>query len=294
MKFRDITYILICLVFFCACDNKLDQAPITSKTADNFYKTEAEIEEAVIATYAVLQYESLYGYNLIALGEIPSDNTFDEVPANDGGHLGDLDQFSAIPQNAVTSNMWRDSYIGIQRANIVLNRIDDVDWKSENLRENRKGEVKFIRALLYFNLVRLFGDVPLVIKETIDANSYFGQGRTVKDKVYEQIITDLTEAVAQLPSTTSDFGRVTEGAAKALLAKVHLTLHDFVAANVLLTDLTDDNNPYGYKLLDNISDVFDINNEGNAEILFAVQFSSGLNGGTEEVLCFRNLVHLEQ
>jgi hypothetical protein len=268
---------LLYLATLFSCTNELYQDPITSKVATKFYSSEIEIEEAVDGTYAGLQMNGLYGLYMVALGEIPSDATYDEVPLNDDGTFGKLDDFSSISILGSISDAWRDSYIVIQRANVVLNRIDKVSFKVATTKDNRVGEMKFIRALLYFNLVRLYGDVPLVIQETTDPNTYLGQGRTLKDAVYTQIIKDLTEAESVLPVTASKPGKIIKTAAQALLGKVYLTRNDLPNAKIWLLKVKDSNK---HDLVP-IADVFDITKETNKEILFSVQFAAGVNGNSE-------------
>ncbi len=261
-----------------SCTKELNQDPLTSKDLSVFLKNETEVEEYVNAVYGNLQFTGLYGLYMPAIGEIPSDNTFDEVPANDGAVYGDLDQFKTIPTNDLLAQNWRDSYRCIQKANVVLGRIDNITYQSATTKNARIGEMKFIRALLYFNLVRTFGDVPLALTETTDPNTYFGQGRTAATRVYDQIKKDLTEAISVLPATTTQPGKVIKTAAQTLLGKVYLTLKDYTNAKTQLGLVVTST---AHTLMATPSLVFALNNENNKEIIFAVQFAAGLNGNTE-------------
>ena len=272
------------LLSLSACDDQLSQSPITSKELGNFLSNEIEVEEYVNATYGRLQADGLYGLYLPAITEIPSDNTYDEVPANDNGVYGQLDGFAIIPANDITTSVWRESYRGIQRANVVLNRIGKVSYVVAATKQARLGEMKFIRALLYFNLVRLFGDVPLVTQETGDPNDYFGQGRTASAQVYTQIVKDLTESIGTLPATSTQAGRVIKTAAQTLLAKVYLTQKNYADAKTLLQAVVASG---AHTLLPDPATVFSISNENNKEIIFAVQFASGVNGNTEGSTMFQ-------
>ena len=138
--------------------------------------------------------------------------------------------------------------------------------------------MKFIRSLLYFNLVRIFGDVPLVTQETTDPTAYFGQERTSIAEVYVQIEQDLSEAISTLPLEADKPGRVIKTAAETLLAKVMMTRGDFARAKVLLESVIRSGR---HTLLATPGEVFDLGNELNDEIIFAVQFASGLNGNAE-------------
>lgn len=126
-------------------------------------------------------------------------------------------------------------------------------------------------------MVRIFGDVPLVTKETTNVNDYFGQGRTAAETVYNFIETELKESINLLPVTPSQKGRVTKGAALGILAKVLITRNKFNEALPYLQQVES----LGYSLLPDVTKIFDVANKNNAEIIFDVQFASGLNGNTE-------------
>ena len=243
-----------------SCEKELIQNPTTTKVADNFYANEAEMEEAVNAVFATLQFTGVYDTAMPAVGELPGEDAYDETPANDGGNYGMLDDFIVIPQSSLIANVWEDTYKGIQRANIVLSRIQEVEFENAELKQARTGEMLFIRALLYFNLVRTFGDVPLIIDEVGNPQEYFGQSRTPVAEVYTQIISDLEAAESALPSRNdSNRGRVVKTAAQTLLGKVHLTLGDYSAAKESLLKVVNSN---AHDLIA-VDKVFSVDNELN-------------------------------
>lgn len=276
IKLNSITIAIISLVLG-SCSDELDIAPLTEKSASNFYSTESEIESAIIGAYAQLQIGGLYGLDLIGVGEVSGEDTFEEIAANDGGRFGQLDDFSTNAVNDLVGDIWRESFKGIQRVNIVLNRITDIEYENNTIKDNRIGEMKFLRGLLYFNLVRLYGDVPLVTEETANPSDYFGQVRTPASEVYAQIELDLNDAIQNL-STIKSSGRPAKGAAQALLADVQMNLGKYNEAVTTLTPLVTSND---YGLMPSTSDIFGVANEGNSEILFEVQFASGVNGNDE-------------
>jgi len=282
---KKIFYAVTTLTFFVtACTKDLEQLPVTDKELSKFLTSEIEVEEYVVSTYASLQVNGLYGLYLPAMGEIPSDNTFDEVPANDGAIYGDLDEFKTIAQNGMIADNWRASYVTIQRSNVVLSRIENVPFRVAATKNARIGEMKFIRALIYFNLVQLYGDVPLTINETKDPNFYFGKGRQPVAEVYNQIIKDLTEAIQVLPATTTQVGRVVKTAAQSLLGKVYLTQKKYADAKIQLDAVVASNT---HILLPSVADIFSLTNENNREIIFAVQFASGVNSNTEGSIMYQ-------
>lgn len=278
MKFNQYIFLFsILATLLSSCSDELDLAPVTEKAANSFYSSEEEIESAITGVYAQLQSDGLYGLDIIGVGEIPAEDTFEEIAANDGGRFGQLDDFSTNAGNDLVGDIWRESYEGIQRTNVVLNRIVEIEYDDANLKATRIGEVKFIRGLLYYNLVRLYGDVPLVLEETVNPSDFFGQGRTTATQIYSQIEADLMDAIQRLP-TTKSAGRPAKGAAQALLADVQMTQGNYSDAVNNLAEVVNSNE---YSLVVSTSELFGSANEGNNEILFEVQFASGINGNTE-------------
>lgn len=275
---------LFSLSFLVSCSSDLlDVNPEAQKVSSQFYTNSAEIEQGITSVYGSLQYTGQYQLGMPALGELPSDNTYDEVPANDAFTYGELDFFTIQPNNTLIANTWKDNYIGIQQANIILTRIDKIPDMTDALKNTRIGEMKFLRALMYFNLVRTFGDVPLVLKETTNVNDYFGQPRTPVAEVYAAIETDLKDAIDLLPNTIAQKGRVTKGSALGILGKVLLTEKKYAESLTYLSQIEG----LGYQLLTDVSKIFDVANENNAEIIFDVQFASGLNGNSEGSTAFQ-------
>lgn len=274
--------ILIITGFLTSCsEDRLDLSPISQENASNFYKTPEEIEQAVGSAYDGLQSNGEYGQNFIYNMEVRSDISRQLSTTNSGGIYGDIDLFRVDPSNSVIDGIWSSCYNGIQRCNIVLNRIESVD---NNPNKNIQiGEVKFIRALTYFNLVRLFGDVPLVTVEYTDPFEAFDLGRTPMEEVYDQIIKDLTEASASLENSALRTGGATKNAANALLGKVHLTLGNTSEAITVLNSVSG-------VLLPNYSDIFGVSNENNAESIFEIQYKAG---GIGEGSQFANLFATE-
>lgn len=270
-----ISTVILALI---SCQKELLQTPETSKVSKKFYSNEKEIEEAINAVYATLQFTGNFNTAMPAMGELPGEDAYDATPANDGGVYGQLDDYNAIPQNGLIGDIWEDAYKGIQRANIVLNRINDIEYQKEDTKKSRIGEMYFIRALYYFNLVRVFGDVPLVVEEVKNPQDYFKQQRTPTTEVYTQIKSDLNQAIENLPIRTGkNKYRATKSAAQTLLGKVELTLKNYNEAKSLFMQVV---NSGKYSLVD-IKQVFSIEHEMNDEIIFAVQFSSGINANSE-------------
>src|SRR5690606_8968665 len=189
----------------------------------NFYKTAEDMKNALTAAYGGLQYGGVYYSSMHIIGDLRSDNTA-ITNVNAGADQDAVDKFVNLPTNSISSTTWSGHYQAIQSSNIVIEKIQSVAM-DETLKAQYIGEAKFLRALLYFNLVRIFGDVPLVTKAIKNPQEGYEYGRESVANVYNQIISDLTEAEANLPYeyTGPDIGRATKGAAMSLLGKVYLT-----------------------------------------------------------------------
>lgn len=269
--------------------NFLDLKPVSQPSVDNFYKSASDIEQAVNGAYDILQSNGEYGQNFVFFMEVSSDNTMQESTTNSGGQYADFDLMRVVSSNAVLDQTWRNCYAGILACNTVLDRIDVVTM-DDATKTIRKGEVKFIRALTYFNLVRIWGDVPLVTKEVLNPYDAFAFGRTGVDSIYTQIIADLNDAIAALPAnfTGANKGRATKIAAQTLLAKVYLTRKNYTQARDILKQVIDyaQANNAALGLMTNYADIFKIENKNNKESIFEIQY---LKGGVGEGSRFINL-----
>ena len=271
-KYIIIGYVLATLMLLCSsCDDFLNQEPISNGSVTGFYKTQADIEQGVAGAYNSLQSYKQYGANFIFFMEVRSDNTYTESVTTSGGIYGDFDLFRTTSTNSILDLTWAGCYEGIQRCNIVLANIDNVVM-DETLKKQYKGEMLFIRALTYFNLVRIWGDIPLVIKEVKDPFEAFTFTRTPSSEVYQQIVTDLNDAAGLLPEKLEKArtGAISADAANSLLGKVYLTLRDYQKAESVLKKVIDSK---VYKLLDNYGDVFNVLNKNSAESIFEIQYN---------------------
>ena len=257
----------------------LDLKPQSQPNVDKFYQTANDFGNAVNGAYDVLQSASQYGGDFNTLLEARSDNVLDNDPSSNAGLRYNIDRFIEPTTNSVLRDTWGSLYTGINRTNLLLDKIDAVSMDN-TLKARYKGEAQFIRALSYFNLVRLWGKVPLVLKAgtTTDSRSY---ARNEVAEVYAAIEKDLTDAAANLPVsyTGADVGRATSGAAKGLLGKVYVTQKKYTQAITVLREVITSGT---YRLLPNVADVFAVNNKNNAEILFAVKFKKGVGGALPE------------
>ncbi len=227
VKFLLLPLILIGII---SCgDDFLDKRPVSSITEDSFYLTQEDALLAINAAYDVLQWElnpewfdNGAGHFRWFWGDVMSDDSRKGGSGdNDFPALGELEKFEGGADNEMLSAEWEADYVGIYRANKVLEEVPDIEM-DEFLKRRILAEARFIRAWFYFQLVNYFGDVPLITK-TLSLSESYEVTRTPAEQVWDQIETDLKEAASNLPSKSeyslSEIGRVTSGAANALLLK---------------------------------------------------------------------------
>ncbi len=285
--FKQLSFLFFVSLLFTQCKKSLltIEPTIPLNTVDNYYKTETEIVTAVNATYTPLS--AIYSGAAWHLGDIMSDDAdLGGGGGGDGAEVAELDNFSMTSFNPIIQIMWAQCYFGILRANLVVEKTPLVAVMTPAIRNRSIGEAKFLRALYYFHLVRLFGDVPLYTN-AITAEESSTIARSPKANVYAQIIADLKSAETLLPNsnpytinnnTFPNEGRATAGAAKGLLASVYLTLGDKVNAAAKSKEVIDNAALYGYSLWADYADNFKLANENGKESVFEVQYRSG--GGT--------------
>ncbi|AHJ98422.1 RagB/SusD family nutrient uptake outer membrane protein [Hymenobacter swuensis] len=241
------------------------------------YSDSLSIQNGVTAAYASLQ--DLYGKSsannrgIFVFGEIPSDNSFTVVS---GERLNEFNDFTLVSDNPRVQSQWLMTYRTIARCNIILGRAGAIKL-TDATRNRYFAEVRFIRALAYFNAVRIWGDVPLVTREIASIAEAYEFGRTPAAQVYTQIEEDLAFAEANLPvaQTGVNLGRATKGAAQGLLGRVLLTQKKYADAATKLRQVIDANT---YTLQAAYANIFATSNEMNSEILFAVRYTKGALG----------------
>lgn len=264
-----------------SCKKFLDLKPLDSYTENTFYVDEKGLQGGLVSCYDALQTDSLYGNNLLTLGEIRGDNVTDNDPGSGAGVRNSIEVFSETSANNILAASWQGHYKAIYRSNIVLDRAPGISM-ADATKNQITGQAKFIRALSYFNLTRLWGNVPLVltVQKTAEARENV---RATSAQVYQQIINDLTDAVSKLPVSWADAqrGRATSYAASALLAKVYLyqKRYDLVVSTLqpLATAI------YAGTVLSVVpqTTTFPSGMKTSKDVIFAVQY---LNGGVKEAV----------
>lgn len=268
--------LVLCLLvgFSISCtDNFLAEDPQGQLTQQNFYQSEKDAVAAVNGTYNQLY--SLYTRLMFLVGDLPVD-----VEKNGLGmpnqYLQNLEFMRYTSENTFIRSMWSNNYSGINRANTAIINISEMEESliSENIKNRLIGELRFLRGLYYFNLVRYFGDVPLVTNAETVQDAMIP--RTPKEEVYSQIISDLEFAEQNLPieHKDADMGRATKGAAKILLGKVYLRRENWSMASTILGEVVENEGQYGYGLFEDYGDNWGQATETGKEAVFYVEFMS--------------------
>lgn len=265
------------ILFWASSCDVLDQVPESNFTPANFYKNADDAKAAVNSVYDPMNTAEMYNQVMwIIQDQATDDSEWGGGRSTANQAKNDLDKYTFTPATSTFLSVWSTAYKGINRANTVLERVPGITMDSE-LQTRLLAETKFMRGFYYFTLVRLFGGVPLLLKETTSLNN-LQVSRASLDEVYAQVIKDFSEAEAVLPLTYSgaDKGRATKGAATAFLAKVYLTREDWPNAASKAKQVIDSG---VYDLWANYSDAFLITNKNGKEAVFEMQ---ALGGGFGE------------
>jgi len=302
MKKINVFILAGCLVLLNACSNFLDTEPQTSLTDTNFYKTPADGYKALVGCYDGLQL-IWSGNGLPVNSEVFSDDAFGGTGNADGFGWRMIDEFdktkSPADQNFFLSN-WTNYYKAIYRCNILIGKMDQIDWSTDpEAKGMYEAETKFLRAFLYFDMVRLWGNIPLIIEPTKD-----DVAQADPADVYKLIAEDLKFAVENLPATpypaqpVSTHGRVTKWAAESLMARVFLYYTGYYSQADLAGVITKDQAlayvedviaNSGHDLISDFANLWpaaSLDNyagEDNIETVFAVKYTytSDYNGNTD-------------
>ena len=269
--FKAVIAIVVFTTISVSCsDSFVDRDPVYSIDSENYFNSEADYRQALIAAYDLLQ----SSYVNVLLGEIASDNTLSGgESANDVVGFQQVDEMTQTSNNSNLRDIWNWMFAGVQRANYILEFKDKTDFVGK---EQIIAEARFLRAYYQFELVKWFGGIPM----KGDARFKLGDEKSVPRSsvadVYASIESDLIFAVDNLSVIAPQTGRATKGAAQALLGKVYLYDNKFVNSANVLESLINSNT---YSLVSNYNTIFENNNENNIESVFEVQYSDAEGAG---------------
>ncbi|UOB16794.1 RagB/SusD family nutrient uptake outer membrane protein [Abyssalbus ytuae] len=274
-KIKHITAILILILGIQSCDDYVDILPPGRENSEDYFNSSDDYENALIGVYDLLS--TTYLNNI--LGEIASDNSLcGGENATDVLDWQQIDDMIHTPDNGALRNIFQWMYAGISRANYIMEFKNKTDFegKDQIIAENL-----FLRSYFYFELVKFFGDVPLYTDKRITIEETQAIDRTPKAEVYAQLEQDLLTAIDDLPWQQSQPGKVTKGAALALLGKIYLFQDKFSESASVLNEVIESGQ---YSLIQDFSTIFLNENENNAESVFEIQYFGGSEGASFD--CF--------
>jgi hypothetical protein len=273
---------------FASCSRNLDLKPISASTSVTFYANTNDFTQGLYAAYSSLR---TFPDRQLNLSETRSDNLY---AVSDGGvrDWEGINNFQKqIASNPYVSAAWSNNFNGIYKCNVLLDQLvkNGNVITNADLKTRMQAEARFLRAFYYFDLIRLFGKVPLVDKP-LTALESLQIGRNSVTEVYDMVINDLKFANDNLPESvvTAEKGRATKYAAKGILALVYMTrsgptyniegpglgLNEWNQAAALLDEIIGSNK---FNFLNSYSSIFDYSNENNGEVVFDIQYVSGAN-----------------
>jgi hypothetical protein len=263
-----------------SCQDFLTEENISGVTSENFYVDAAGYEKLVNSCYSSLRDIYKTDPKLFAWGtDTETRGEIESVSGTVGDRLvraTQLNEYKTLSSdNSGVNEVFTKLYAGIQRCNTAINKANNIPGLTDAVKNKRLAEVRFIRAYFYYLLVENFGGIPIVKDEFNTPVTHFVPNS--EQEVYNFMLDDLNASVGGVDVTTTEFGRVTKGAANHLLSLVHLTRgyktfaagDDFAKSAQYAEQVISGGN---YSLLPSFADVFLPTNQKNSEIIFSVQF----------------------
>ncbi|GAB4409409.1 MAG: RagB/SusD family nutrient uptake outer membrane protein [Bacteroidia bacterium] len=287
MRISPYTWLaLFAALLLTACGEQfLDLKPRGTDLESGYYQTEEELFEALVATYDVLQWGGTNGWTMpLGLLNAASDDCYaGGSDASDQPSWVAMDAFTLDPFLGPQLGLWQKGYTGIYRANLVLQKLEEAPATVDAaFKERAAAEARFLRAYFYFDLVRLFGQIPL-ITTVLSGDELYTQVQTTPQAIYAQIESDLEAARSSflLPETlpADELGRVTRGAVSALLGKVILYQNDEARMAEAAARFEEVIGAGIYALEPNYGDIFAEDHEFGPESVFEISYSANQRGG---------------
>ncbi|HEX6926599.1 MAG TPA: RagB/SusD family nutrient uptake outer membrane protein [Longimicrobiaceae bacterium] len=283
-----------------ACDDFLSPDPATFASSETYFQTPGQMEQAVSGLYS--QMANLYDWDWRELVDLRGEDVTLQFNINVPGFTFQLDEFLEATNDATVAGQYTAIFDAIFSANVILTRIDDVEFEDQAQKARIVAEAKFIRSLAFWQAIQLFGlaeswepdnlAVPLILEEITNPNQAFELERATVQQVYDQIIADLTEAKAALPvrgsagATGANSGRITRGAAAFLLGATYQLNPDPAAQRAALAEFESLEGD-GYALITSGSgennayrEIFNPANKNNIESILEIQYSVASENGS--------------
>lgn len=262
----------------CTTDNLEDVKNLGAFDTNNFFRNEQECFFALVGAYDPVRKYAAGFENMVTFFNAGSDDFYaGGGSSTDGAGIQGLSNYQLNP-NTMPVSYWRDFYQGVSRTNVLIEKIPQANM-SDAVKNRFTAESKTLRALYYFELVRMFGNVPLITKEIKANDDYYNIPQAPATAVYAQIEADLIAAIPNLPMTVSgdQRGRFTQGAARALLGKVYLYENKKAEAAAQFAEVNGTpggTSQYGYKLVSNYASLWVTDNKFTSESIFEVMHTN--------------------
>ena len=262
----------------CTTDNLEDVKNLGAFDTNNFFRNEQECFFALVGAYDPVRKYAGGFENMVTFFNAGSDDFYaGGGSATDGAGIQGLSNYQLNP-NTMPASYWRDYYQGVSRTNVLIEKVPLANM-SDAIKKRFVAESKTLRALYYFELVRMFGNIPLILNEIKANDDYYNIPQAAKTAVYAQIEADLVAAIPDLPMTVSgdQRGRFTQGAARALLGKVYLYENKKTEAAAQFAEVNGTpggTSQYGYKLVSDFASLWVTDNKFTSESIFEVMHTN--------------------
>ena len=274
--YKVILILTIGILSTTGCDDYVNIDPEYTIDADNYFLAPEDYDRALTGAYDLLQ----MSYLTLWIGEIASDNAIAGGESfGDSQGLHEIENMTHGGVNAELRSVWRYMYAGVTRANFIFVNKDNIDFSGK---DEILAQAAFLRAYYYFELVKFFGDVPLIVDQQLSISDVSGLERTPSSEVYAQIEEDLIYASGILGWSANQKGRITKGAALALLGKAYLYQDKFAEAAATLDEVINDG---PYSLVADYSSMFRVSNEGSSESVFEIEYVGSEGGSYDCFVC---------
>ena len=282
-KFRLIFTVFAVIFGTISCSEEYLEVPVKgSNLESNYYRNESEAYAGLVSVYDVMRKYGGGFENMVTFFNAGSDDHYaGGGGATDGVGIQSFSNFTISP-TTIPQSYWSDFYQGVFRANFLLTKLPEVPMGDE-ARTRFTAEAKALRGIYYFNLVKMFRNIPLII-QPLEASEFYSVPQADPAEVYAQIEQDLSEAMSNLPNTVSaeEAGRLTKGAVQAMLGKVYLYQGNNQQAAAELSQVNGtpgETSQYGYKLLDNFNDLWAVDNKFNTESIIEAAHTNASSSG---------------
>jgi len=291
-----LSFIVLVIIQVSCTEDFLELEPKTGQVEANYYQNE---EQALLAVAAVYDAYSVQNWQFVpTMSDIFSDDAFcGGANVTDMSQWQEMEMFDMTLENNAAADLWNRCYSGIYRANLYLQKQENVEWETDGMKERLEAEVLFLRAYFYWDLVRHYGSTPLITEVLPSIEDYKNATQNSPDELFTQIATDLLKASAVLPVelTSAETGRISKGAADALIARIYMYHEGFAKPTLGLSNWSNGSTTIDknyalnalegiissniYSLVSDYAQLFDWNNQNNEESILEIQYSDKAKSG---------------